>query len=291
MAIGPGHKGVVSSSNGLVTDSLPRCHVCVSFGTNKMGGSAVLVGRLSRVYRKLRGVFPSGDTSRFGARLGGKHGRKDHGCLVCPGHVSCVRCGRTGHLPIFGLGGCGNKFRRLTCGREGGPFNSLTTHALNSLCTSATRKTGGNVRLTFSSVLGKRSKVARQRGIVGGCLGVISVPPMSNYSLLSAVSMNVRSVYRGTLASGLGRLGTDMNITMLVRITANRMGTVIGVAGTKSNGCCRVEGGTVDSVLRPKSAFGATSVVITLRSNGVAPRSNVSAKGNAGVVRNQPVGS
>lgn len=192
---------------------------------------------------------------------------------------------------MFGVGGCENKFRRRVCGRHGGPFNSLTTRALNHLCTSATVKTHGNVRLTFSALLGKQGNVARHRGIVGGCLGVMSLPPMSNYSVVSALSMNVRSVYRGTLISGLGRVGTGIKMTMLVRITAKRMGTVIGVVGTKSNGCCRVGDGTVDSVLRPNSAFGATSVVITLRSNGVAPSARMSANGNVVGVCNDGVES
>lgn len=192
---------------------------------------------------------------------------------------------------MFGLGGCGNKFRRRTFGRQGGPFNSLTVHALKSVCPSVRRNTGGKLRLSCSSVLGNEGNVARHRGMVGGCLGVMSVPPMSNYSVVAAVSMNVRSVTRGTLISRLGRVGTAMNITVLVRIRAKSVGTVIGVAGYGSNVCERVHGGTVSSVVRPNSAFGATSVLMTLSSKIVAPRAIIRANGKICVVRNHCVGS
>lgn len=90
----PAHNGVVSSSNRLVTDDLPRCGVCVSFVVGGEGnrarrrrgaqlglrrvGSSILCTGLSAVYGKLRRVFPSGDTTFFGRRVGGKEGGRDH---------------------------------------------------------------------------------------------------------------------------------------------------------------------------------------------------------------------
>lgn len=106
------------------------------------------------------------------------------------------------------------------------------------------------------------------------------ISPIRKVSVHAAVSVGVRSVTRGSLLSVLGGVSTTSNATIIVRITANRIGTVAGVKHVHRNICNRSAGRTITSRARPNSAFGITSVVITLRSNIYRPNSAISINGN-----------